>query len=181
MEEATLYRSGNNGAPGTVAVIDGFESMFEQYGAELLRYSMRLTRNSADADDLYQETFLKAFKAFDRLNGESNHRAWLYRIATNAANRWARRQRKSREITRHAASDHARHDSTTPLERREALDLLLRLHPRHQAVLLLHHAEGMPIDQIALALGIRPGTVKSRLARARAAYRDLLDASGEPR
>ena len=83
MEEATLYRSGNNGAPGTVAVIDGFESMFEQYGAELLRYSMRLTRNSADADDLYQETFLRAFKAFDRLNGESNHRAWLYRIATN--------------------------------------------------------------------------------------------------
>lgn len=83
MEEATLHSAGATDVVGTTAVIDGFEAMFECYGIELLRYSMRLTRNSADADDLYQETFLKAFRAFDRLGPDANHRAWLYRICTN--------------------------------------------------------------------------------------------------
>jgi RNA polymerase sigma-70 factor, ECF subfamily len=60
-----------------------FETMFHCYGVELHRYALQLTRNGADADDLYQETFLKAFRAFGRLDGGANHRAWLYRIATN--------------------------------------------------------------------------------------------------
>jgi RNA polymerase sigma-70 factor (ECF subfamily) len=83
MEKATLYAPGAVEVSGSAPAIQGFEAMFECYGSELLRYSMRLTRNSADADDLYQETFLKAFRAFDRLDAASNHRAWLYRICTN--------------------------------------------------------------------------------------------------
>ena len=83
MEEATLYSAGAVEVSGATAVIDGFEAMFECYGSELLRYSLRLTRNSSDADDLYQETFLKAFRAFERLGADANHRAWLYRICTN--------------------------------------------------------------------------------------------------
>jgi RNA polymerase sigma-70 factor (ECF subfamily) len=83
MDEATLMTTRATEVSGNTAIVDGFEAMFELYGAELLRYSLRLTRNGADADDLYQETLLKAFKAFDRLEAASNHRAWLYRICTN--------------------------------------------------------------------------------------------------
>lgn len=61
-----------------------FDDVLARYQHELYRYAAHLTRNRADADDLFQETALKAYRAFGRLDGEANHRAWLYRIATNA-------------------------------------------------------------------------------------------------
>jgi RNA polymerase sigma-70 factor (ECF subfamily) len=60
-----------------------FDQVLARYQTEIYRFATHLTRNHADADDLYQETLLKAYRAFDRLDGEANHRAWLYRIATN--------------------------------------------------------------------------------------------------
>lgn len=60
-----------------------FEDLVERHQAEIYRYSMQLTRNRADADDLYQETLIKAFRAFDRLDGNANHRAWMYKICSN--------------------------------------------------------------------------------------------------
>jgi len=66
-----------------VATIPNFDDVLTSYQREIYRYSLRLTSNQADADDLYQETFLKAYKAFDRLDSGANFRAWLYRIATN--------------------------------------------------------------------------------------------------
>jgi RNA polymerase sigma-70 factor, ECF subfamily len=66
-----------------VATFPSFDDILTSYQREIYRYCLRLTCNQADADDLYQETFLKAYKAFDRLDGDANFRAWLYRIATN--------------------------------------------------------------------------------------------------
>ncbi len=60
-----------------------FDEVLARHGPEVFRYLLQLCRNRADADDLYQETALKAFKAFDRLDAVANHRAWLYRIAGN--------------------------------------------------------------------------------------------------
>jgi RNA polymerase sigma-70 factor (ECF subfamily) len=68
---------------GVLGLCPTFEAVLERYQSEIFRFAVHLTRNHADADDLYQETVLKAYKAFDRLDGEANHRAWLYRIATN--------------------------------------------------------------------------------------------------
>lgn len=61
-----------------------FDDVLARHQGEIYRYAIHLTRNPVDADDLYQETVLKAYRAFGRLDGEANHRAWLYRIATNA-------------------------------------------------------------------------------------------------
>jgi RNA polymerase sigma-70 factor (ECF subfamily) len=60
-----------------------FTTVVERFGNEVYRFCCQLTGNLADADDLYQETLLKAFRAFDRLPLDANHRAWLYRIASN--------------------------------------------------------------------------------------------------
>lgn len=60
-----------------------FDDLLERHQREIYRFSLQLTRNRADADDLYQETLIKAYRAFDRLDGDANHRAWLFRIATN--------------------------------------------------------------------------------------------------
>lgn len=81
--------AGTGARAGCLAVPDGggcpsFDDVLARYQAEIYRFAAHLTRNHADADDLYQETVLKAYRAFDRLDGAANHRAWLYRIATNA-------------------------------------------------------------------------------------------------
>src|SRR5680860_561864 len=63
--------------------VSTFDDLLSSYQREIYRYALHLTRNQADADDLYQDTFLKAYKAYDRLDRTANFRAWLYRIATN--------------------------------------------------------------------------------------------------
>src|SRR5215216_6174194 len=60
-----------------------FDDLVNRYQTEIYRYAMQLTRNRTDADDLYQETMIKAFRAFGRLDSTANYRAWLYKIATN--------------------------------------------------------------------------------------------------
>jgi len=60
-----------------------FTVVIDRHGDEIYRYACQLTGNATDADDLYQETLLKAFRAFDRLPSDANHRAWLYRICSN--------------------------------------------------------------------------------------------------
>jgi RNA polymerase sigma-70 factor, ECF subfamily len=80
----TAVRSGDATAlPGLPLPIVTFDDLLDRHQAEIYRFAMQLTRNRADADDLYQETLIKAYRAFDRLDGSANHRAWLYRIATN--------------------------------------------------------------------------------------------------
>ena len=81
---ASLFESDIDFAPSSVvAPITTFDEFVTQYQTELYRYALQLTHKRAEADDLYEETLLNAFRAFDRLNGAANHRAWLYRIATN--------------------------------------------------------------------------------------------------
>src|SRR3954463_4338061 len=65
------------------AVEATFDETLARHGAEIYRFALHLTRNRSDADDLYQETALKAYRAWDRLPCDANHRAWLYRIASN--------------------------------------------------------------------------------------------------
>jgi RNA polymerase sigma factor (sigma-70 family) len=74
--------------PASAAVLDPaaeptFDDTLARLGGEIYRFALYLTRNRPDADDLYQETALKAYRAWDRLPCDANHRAWLYRIASN--------------------------------------------------------------------------------------------------
>jgi RNA polymerase sigma-70 factor (ECF subfamily) len=80
MESAAGLGAGD----GAVPACPTFDEVLARYQTEIYRFATHLTRNRADADDLYQETLLKAYRAFDRLDGAANHRAWLYKIATNA-------------------------------------------------------------------------------------------------
>jgi RNA polymerase sigma-70 factor (ECF subfamily) len=75
-----------------------FDELLERYQNEIFRYSVQLTRNTTDADDLYQETMLKAYRAFGRLGPDSNYRAWLYRIATNTFLSQKRKDKRERPL-----------------------------------------------------------------------------------
>lgn len=75
-----------------------FEDLIECHHGEIFAYILRMTRDRGEAEDLCQETFLRAYRAYGRLNGGANHRAWLYKIATNTTLNHIRRQKTGRRV-----------------------------------------------------------------------------------
>jgi RNA polymerase sigma-70 factor (ECF subfamily) len=71
-----------------------FEELVERHSGEIFAYVWRMLRDTIDAEDCLQETFLRAFRSYSRVRVGTNYRAWLYKIATNAArSQWKRRSR----------------------------------------------------------------------------------------
>jgi RNA polymerase sigma-70 factor (ECF subfamily) len=144
------------------------------YGA-IGSYLYRRVGDRHATEDLVAETFLVALREIPRFEWRGIpvlH--WLYRIATHAANRWARRRRfldlaRVREPAASDAADHA-----------WVHHALRRLPVRFQEVLALHYFAELPVENVARILGVAAGTVKSRLARARDALRGRLARGQEP-
>jgi RNA polymerase sigma factor (sigma-70 family) len=142
------------------AVYDTFDNTLARHGAEIYRYALHLTRNRPDADDLYQETALKAFRAWDRLPCDANHRAWLYRIATNTFLSDKRKTSRLRSLDADAAADTIPAASRDDDGRLDAGDLLgeveafiAALPPKQRAALVQRKYLEMDYSEIAAALG----------------------------
>jgi RNA polymerase sigma-70 factor (ECF subfamily) len=118
---------------------------------------------------------LKGISKFERRG--LPFRVWLYRIATNEVNQWARGERRRLKRERAHAGGSMPHDAAggdAAAQREEVRRALLGLSPKHQDVLALHHVEGLGVEQIARVLRRPVGTIKSRLLRARSALREAL-------
>jgi len=154
------------------------------YGAAL-----RMTRNPADAEDVVQDTYAKAFAAFHQFKPGTNLRAWLYRIMTNTfINNYRKSQRRPTtsgdDIEDWQLYRAAEHESTGLMSAEmKALDsipdstvteALESLSPEFREVVLLADVEGFSYKEIAEIMGTPIGTVMSRLNRARAALRTKL-------
>jgi RNA polymerase sigma-70 factor (ECF subfamily) len=142
------------------AVYPTFDETLSRHGAEIYRFALHLTRNRPDADDLYQETALKAYRAWDRLPCDANHRAWLYRIATNTFLSDKRKTARLRSLdadggaeTIPAASrdDDGRLDAGSILREVEAY--IAKLPPKQRVALVQRKYLEMGYPEIAAALG----------------------------
>jgi RNA polymerase sigma-70 factor (ECF subfamily) len=139
----------------------------------------RIVRNAADAQDLTQETFIKALRYRDQLKDEQKAAHWLSRIATNVAIDFVRRNRSASFVE--LEDDQRRHDDNPEriLMRAETRDYfeagLRRLTPRERGALLLRDVEGLPAEQVALLLNCSKTTVRSHIAHARVKLREYLD------
>ena len=143
-----------------------------------------MTANSADAEDLAQETFVRAFRGLRRFRGESSFRNWLYSIAANAARTrrgeqtrrapvWETRIEGDALPERHLASAESSPEQTVMY--RQALDRALASLPDPlRAAVVLRDVEGLEYRDIAATLGIPVGTVMSRIFRARRLLRPML-------
>lgn len=139
----------------------------------------RIVGNVADAQDLTQETFIKALQRQDQLKDEQKAAHWLSRIATNTALDFLRRHGR---VTHCELDSAPQMSSETPEqivlrgEHREYLaDGLRLLSPRERAALLLRDVEGLPAEEVARRLDCSKATVRSHIANARTKFRRYME------
>lgn len=139
----------------------------------------RIVRNRADAQDLTQETFIKALQRQEQLKDEQKAAHWLSRIATNTAIDFMRRSgRASFCDIELAPPSHAESPEQALLrsEHRDYLEDGLRLlSPRERAALILRDVEGLPAEEVARHLNCSKATVRSHIANARTKFRKYVE------
>lgn len=140
-----------------------------------------MTRNEADAQDATQEALIALVRGLPRFDGRARFTTWSYRVATNACIDHLRRLRRAPDPGLPEV-EHEPVGGAPPLEDRigDRLDLdaaLGALRPEFRAAVVLRDQLGLDYAEIAEVLGLPPGTVRSRIARGRAA---LADALGNP-
>jgi RNA polymerase sigma-70 factor, ECF subfamily len=180
ISDLSLVRSAQSGE------IWAFDRLVLKYRARVVELAMRYTRNSADAEDATQEAFIRAYRGLQHFRCESAFYTWLYRIASNCArNLLKARGRDLLNSTVDLPDDQNVADPPTRLQELETPEELTftdeirdmvsttleRLSEAHRAVITLREIDGLSYQDIASAMSIPVGTVRSRVFRAR----DIID------
>jgi len=158
---------------------DGLRRAALAYGSELRGYAARRLGSRTLAEDLVQETFLRAWRAADRFDTtQGTARAWLFAILRNVVIDFARTQARRRTMSA-AAAEASTPDASDAVVRSLALhDAFRQLSPQHREVIYHGHVRERPHHEIAQLLGAPIGTVRSRLFYARQALRCALAEAG---
>jgi RNA polymerase sigma-70 factor (ECF subfamily) len=166
-----------------------FEQLAKRYHRDIFNAALRMTGNYADAEDLTQETFVKAYMAFDQFTPGTNFRAWLLRILTNThINRYRRALRSPETIAWEDLTDNGarrvpEEADQGPLPEEEVLasipdetigPALASLPEEFREAVILSDMHELSYKEIADALGIPLGTVRSRIFRGRRLLREAL-------
>ena len=164
---------------------EAFRQLVETYQAPAYRLALRMCGGDAAlAEDAAQEAFLAAWRGLPRFRGDSRFSTWLYRLTTNAAIDWLRREKRHRgmdDVTELELPDDGPgpQDQAEQAEAQQAVRRALgQLSEEHRQVLLLRYMQELDYGEIAVALGISEGTVKSRINRAKARLKELLSGGG---
>jgi RNA polymerase sigma-70 factor (ECF subfamily) len=162
-----------------------FESLITPLLDSLYRTALRMTKNTDDAEDLVQETCLKAYRYFDRFEEGSNLRAWLFKILTNLfINRYRKQAKEPTPVEYNEAEDYFLYTQMVKSgavsehhgPEKDLFDRLLgsdvsqaidELPDDFRIVVVMAFIEGLSYEEIATALDVPMGTVKSRLHRGR--------------
>ena len=166
-----------------------FNALIRKHETRAYQYAFRLTRNPEEAADVVADAFVRIYNALHNFKGQSAFTTWIYRILTNCyldvKKKEKNRQTTSlesvlqtpdgeveRQIEDPGASPY---EDTERNERERSIEDAVSLLPEYQrAMIVMYHAESMTYEEIAAALDLPVGTVKSRLNRARISLRELL-------
>ncbi len=157
---------------------DAFAELMRRHQNRVFRFLLRMTGCREEALELTQDTMLKAFCALSGWRPDATFSTWLFRIASNAATDRLRRKKVVKYVPIEEHMDFADpaagpEDELQSTQRYRILEAALqRLQTDYRQVLLLRELEGMSYTEIGGVLGLKEGTVKSRIARARQALLD---------
>jgi len=166
-----------------------FDALVSRHESRAYQYAYRLTSNQEDACDIVSEAFVRVFTALKNFKGNSAFSTWLYRILTNCY----LDQRKKEKAKQTLSLETGMHTESGEVERQvedesggpsEALEqqareaavqtAIVQLPEYQRAMLIMYHVENLTYEEMAEALDLPLGTVKSRLNRARLSLRELL-------
>ena len=168
-----------------------FEQLLLAHQKKVYNLCLRMSANADDALDLSQEAFIKAWRSIGQYQFEASFSTWLFRLTSNVCIDFLRRKKRRQETSlteSYEDSDEGAELSipdANPLPEQQAITnetkielarAMEQLAPDHREILQLRVIEDLPYEQIADILGVRVGTVKSRLARARLSLRKILKA-----
>ena len=163
-----------------------FQGLVERHSRTVFRLAYRMTGNESDAEDVVQDTFLKAYRRLDQFELRANFGSWLYRIAANSAYDLLRLRARREEqpiAEDDAESERPLPPSTDPAPdrllfseevRRRVKSAMARLSDRERSAFVLRHHEGMTIEEIAEALGLDVNATKQSIFRAVRKMREAL-------
>ena len=169
--------------------LEAYDDLIRRYQERIYATIYHMTSNHEDANDLAQESFIKAFQALKSFKGGSSFYTWLYRIAVNKTINFLKQRRNRTHISLNDLDFNAEHNpdlvalisEKTPhrevnlAELQEKLNAaLLKLSEPHRLVVVLHDVQGMSHDEIAKIMDCNIGTVRSRLFYARQQLQALL-------
>ncbi|HEY3055656.1 MAG TPA: sigma-70 family RNA polymerase sigma factor [Thermoanaerobaculia bacterium] len=166
---------------------DAFRTLVERHSRAIFRVAYRMTGNEHDADDVVQETFLRAYRQIDRFEERANFGTWVHRIAINCSLDLLRsRGRHERhrvndsedsEMSREFESSDPRPDRlllSAELQQ-HVVSALDRLSGNERTAFILRHFEGMPVEEIGRTLGIQVNAAKHTIFRAVRKLRESLE------
>jgi len=162
--------------------LEAYDDLVRRYQERIYATIYHMTAHHEDANDLAQETFIKAFNALGSFKGDSGFFTWLYRIAVNRTLNYLKQRKTRNHLSLNDVDFQAEHDPAwvalvsekTPRreaslhELQENLNIALqKLSEDHRMVVTLHDIQGMPHEEIARIMDCNAGTVRSRLFYAR--------------
>ena len=166
----------------TEPVVPDFDEIVEKYSDFVYNVAFKMMSNPEDAEDVAQDAFISAYRAFDRFRGDSRVTTWLYRITVNAALMKLRKEKRARNLTRTGLDDVDIPDWGGTPERfavtSELGDKLQEgisyLQPDLRAAVVLRDVNGLSNSEAAEILGVTVSSIKSRLHRGRVLLRKYL-------
>lgn len=160
---------------------NAFEPLVREYEKNVYNLALRMVKNPEDAQDMTQESFIRAYNSLSSFRGESRFSVWLYRIVSNVCLDHIRAASRRPAVSLSTENDEGESveleiadESKSPqelLERKMTREAVRRglelLPPEHRQILLLREIQGFSYDEISEILSLEHGTVKSRIFRAR--------------
>ena len=162
--------------------LKAYDELVKRYQERIYATIYHMTSNHEDANDLAQESFIKAFSALKSFKGGSTFYTWLYRIAVNKTINFLKQRKNKYHLSLNDIDFNAEHDpdlmalisDKTPTRavalselQKKLNEALLKLSEPHRMVVVLHDVQGLSHDEIAEVMGCNIGTVRSRLFYAR--------------
>ena len=160
------------GSPGPLSA---FEDLVREHQRMIHALCYRMTGSLADAEDLAQETFIRAYHHWEDFRGDAQISSWLYRIALNQCLNWRKRTARREQLHREWSQDGPAAGEQVPRRSEQIQDALLKLSPEQRAAVVLTTYDGLSHAEVARVLGCAETTVSWRLFAARRILKQQLE------
>jgi len=157
-----------------------FEKVYQDYKDDVWRWTSRFVFTKSDREDLFQDIFIRVYKALNSFRGEASIKTWIYRITLNTSINYLKKMK--RQKTMRDILSNLRVIESQPGDNISEVELsnpLEKLNPRQRSILIMADVEEKKFEEISNIMGVPIGTIKSNLFRAREIVRKELIKNGQ--